>query len=342
MDKPVEALSQSFLRTKARDLAELSASDGAPRQLVEQHDLSPTPTAISPTSTRSSSPQRDDRFDWTRPVDGSDPATDWRGVHGVEDSPHVLNPPTGWIQNTNNWPYSAAGVGQPEARRLSPLHGRRRREARADCTRCGCWRDAKDFTLERLRDAAFDSYLPAFAQLVPALLSAYDATPDARPAQGEARRADRGAARLGPPLVGELGSDLARGVLGRGAHGARVAAGRARRAGGLRLHGAWRRRRSRSSRRSPRRSDRLDARLRHLAHAVGGDQPVPAAHRRHRATVQRCGAEHSGAVHLGAMGLARVVRRADAIRGRSGCTGPAGTASSRWWSSAKTACGRER
>ena len=27
-------------------------------------------------------PRRDDRFDWTRPVDGSDPATEWHGVHG--------------------------------------------------------------------------------------------------------------------------------------------------------------------------------------------------------------------------------------------------------------------
>ena len=49
------------------------------------------------------------RFDWTRPVDGSDPATEWNGVHSIDESPNVLNPPNGWIQNTNNWPFSAAG-----------------------------------------------------------------------------------------------------------------------------------------------------------------------------------------------------------------------------------------
>ena len=129
-------------------------------------------------------PRRDDRFDWTRPVDGSDPATDWRGVHGVEDSPHVVDPPNGWIQNTNNWPYSAAGRDSPE-RDSSPGTWTRSARARAGCTRSGCWIGRKDFTLERLRDAAFDSYLTAFARLVPALLAAYDSTgldPGSRPA----------------------------------------------------------------------------------------------------------------------------------------------------------------
>jgi acyl-homoserine-lactone acylase len=41
----------------------------------------------------------------------------------------------------------------------------------------------KDFTPERLRDAAFDSYLTAFAELVPPLIAAYDSLP-----AGDARR----------------------------------------------------------------------------------------------------------------------------------------------------------
>ncbi len=36
-------------------------------------------------------------------------------------------------------------------------------------------RDRKDFTLQGLIDAAFDSYLPAFADLTPRLIAAYDA-----------------------------------------------------------------------------------------------------------------------------------------------------------------------
>ena len=47
-------------------------------------------------------PRRDTRFDWTRPVDGSDPATEWGEPLSIDETPGVLNPPNGWIQNTNN------------------------------------------------------------------------------------------------------------------------------------------------------------------------------------------------------------------------------------------------
>ncbi|HEY6947920.1 MAG TPA: penicillin acylase family protein [Gemmatimonadales bacterium] len=176
MEKPIAALSQSFLRTKARTLA-------AYRKVMELHANSSNNTVYADADGHIAYfhpqfiPRRDDRFDWTHPVDGSDPATEWHGVHGVEDSPHVVDPPNGWIQNTNDWPWSAAGSYSPKREDFpkymdvageSPrgLHAIRVLEGR------------KDFTPERLRDAAFDSYLPAFAQLVPTLLAAYDSAPD--------------------------------------------------------------------------------------------------------------------------------------------------------------------
>ena len=64
-------------------------------------------------------PKRDPSFDWTRPVDGSDPATDWQGLLSVDETPNLLNPASGWLYNTNNWPWSAAGPEQPEAGGLS-------------------------------------------------------------------------------------------------------------------------------------------------------------------------------------------------------------------------------
>jgi acyl-homoserine-lactone acylase len=59
-------------------------------------------------------PRRDDRFDYTHPVDGADPATDWKGLHALNEAPQVLNPPNGWVMNTNDWPYSAAGPYSPK------------------------------------------------------------------------------------------------------------------------------------------------------------------------------------------------------------------------------------
>ena len=31
-------------------------------------------------------PRRNAKFDWTKPVDGSDPATEWNGVHSIDET----------------------------------------------------------------------------------------------------------------------------------------------------------------------------------------------------------------------------------------------------------------
>ncbi|MGC4084696.1 MAG: penicillin acylase family protein [Vicinamibacterales bacterium] len=111
-------------------------------------------------------------FDYTKPVDGSNTATDWKGLLAIDDSPNVVNPPNGWIQNTNNWPFSAAGKYSPkpsdypkymEVGTENPrgIHAIRVLDGR------------KDFTPESLIAAAFDTALPEFDLLVPTLLRAY-------------------------------------------------------------------------------------------------------------------------------------------------------------------------
>src|SRR5690348_4315334 len=109
MNRPVEALQQSWLRTKATDLASylkvaelkanssnntLFASDKG--EIAYLH-----PQFI---------PVRDDRFDYTQPVDGSNPATDWKGLTPLDRQPRVIDPASGWAYNTNNWPYFAAAA----------------------------------------------------------------------------------------------------------------------------------------------------------------------------------------------------------------------------------------
>jgi acyl-homoserine lactone acylase PvdQ len=125
-------------------------------------------------------PVRDTKFDWTKPVDGSDPATEYKGLLSFKDSPHLINPSTGWVYNSNNWPWSAAGpaslrqadyprwvsVGTETSR---GLHAIRLLENR------------RDFTLEGLRAAAYDSYLTWFDKRLPDLIRAWDALPAADP-----------------------------------------------------------------------------------------------------------------------------------------------------------------
>ena len=67
-------------------------------------------------------PKRDPKFDWTKPVDGSNPATEWNGVLSFDETPNVVNPKNGWVYNTNNYPFSAAGPGNSPSQKAYPAY----------------------------------------------------------------------------------------------------------------------------------------------------------------------------------------------------------------------------
>ena len=182
MDKPVAALQQSFLRTKATSfpeflrVMELKANSSNNTVYADAEGVI---AYLHPQFV----PRRDDRFDYTRPANGADPATDWHGEHALSDLPTVVSPAGGWIQNTNDWPYSAAGKSSPAREkfpRYMDTHGENPRGLHAAALLEG----TSDFTLARLQAAAFDPLMPAFARMVPALLAAHDrAPPSARKTQ---------------------------------------------------------------------------------------------------------------------------------------------------------------
>ncbi|CAN5261077.1 penicillin acylase family protein [soil metagenome] len=196
MYRPVEALEQSFLRTKATDyksflkVAELKANSSNNTLFADDRG---EVAYLHPQFI----PKRDDRFDYTKPVDGADPATDWRGLHALSEAPRVKNPPNGWLMNTNNWPYSAAGPYSPKQGdfpRYMDTVGETPRGIHA--TRVLSAR--KDFTLPTLIAAAYDPYLTAFADLIPTLAKAYEETPDGDPVK----------ARLGEQMAALKAWDL--------------------------------------------------------------------------------------------------------------------------------------
>jgi acyl-homoserine-lactone acylase len=49
-------------------------------------------------------PRRDTTFDWSKPVDGSNPKTEWHGYHKLSELPQVLNPKSGFLENCNSSP----------------------------------------------------------------------------------------------------------------------------------------------------------------------------------------------------------------------------------------------
>jgi acyl-homoserine lactone acylase PvdQ len=179
MNDPVKALTQSFTRTKARNYKEFRAN-------FELHTNSSNNTIYADADGNIAYfhanfiPRRDLKFDWTKPVDGSDPASDWKGLLNFEESPNLLNPATGWLYNSNNSPWSAAGASSLKQSDF-PKYVDNGIESARGLHAIRVLENRKDFTLDRLRDAAYDSYLPWFEKTVPALVKAWDELPPSDP-----------------------------------------------------------------------------------------------------------------------------------------------------------------
>ncbi len=179
MQEPVKALMQSYLRTKATNYKSY-------RQTMELKANSSNNTIFADKDGDIAYfhgnfvPRRDTRFDWTKAVDGSDPATEWHGLLSVEESPHLLNPESGWLYNSNNWPWSAAGSSSPK-REDYPAYVESGTESARGLHAIRVLHNKKDFTLDSLIRAAYDSYLPWFDKPLPALFKAWEGLSAADP-----------------------------------------------------------------------------------------------------------------------------------------------------------------
>jgi acyl-homoserine-lactone acylase len=175
MNKPVEALEQSFDRTNTHDLAaflKVSELDANSSNNTLFADTKGETALLLPQFM----PKRDNRFDYTKPVDGSNPATDWQGMTPFADMPDVIDPSNGWVYNSNDSPWNAAGPNSPKKAafpRYMDQVGENPRTPHAVKVLSG----HSGFTLQTLIDADFDPWLPAFSRLVPGLTAAYDALP---------------------------------------------------------------------------------------------------------------------------------------------------------------------
>jgi acyl-homoserine-lactone acylase len=184
MNKPVAALQQSFLRTKVRDLAGF-------RQVAALQANSSNNTLFASSKGETAlflpqfMPRRDPRFDYTHPVDGSDPQADWQGLHALSELPQVVNPANGWAFNVNDGPWLSAGGDSPD-RQAYPRYfdqlGSNPRTAHALRVLGATPR----FTLDSLIAAAYDPWLPLFTDQLPGLVAAHLAHPDPKRAQAVA------------------------------------------------------------------------------------------------------------------------------------------------------------
>jgi acyl-homoserine-lactone acylase len=175
MQEPVKALVQSYLRTKAKNYQEYLKT-------MELEANSSNNTVYADADGHIAYfhgnyiPRRDTRFDFTKPVDGSDPATDWHGLLTVEETPHLLDPKSGYVFNVNDSPWN--GAGESSLRRQDyPAYVEAGKESARGLHAMRLLQGKKDFTLDGLVAAAYDSYLPWFIKPLSALIRAWTDLP---------------------------------------------------------------------------------------------------------------------------------------------------------------------
>jgi acyl-homoserine-lactone acylase len=169
---PVNALIQSFTRTKLKNHDEF-------RKMMDIRTNSSNNTVYADTDGNISYyhgnfiPKRNTIFDYSKPVDGANPETDWNGLHSVDEMITVFNPSNGWIQNCNSTPFSSAAENSPK-RENYPNYMATYSENFRGIHAIKVLEKAEDLTLDKLINLAYDSYLPAFESLIPGLIKAYD------------------------------------------------------------------------------------------------------------------------------------------------------------------------
>jgi acyl-homoserine-lactone acylase len=117
-------------------------------------------------------PIRDNTYDWSKPVDGTIRATEWKGLHPVEASVHVYNPESGWIQNCNSTPFTCAGKSSPDKNNY-PRYMAPDGENFRGITAARILQQQNNYTIDKVIASGYCTYLSAFEFMIPVLLQHY-------------------------------------------------------------------------------------------------------------------------------------------------------------------------
>jgi acyl-homoserine lactone acylase PvdQ len=172
MREPIMALTQSFIRTKATTFSSFERS-------MKMRTNSSNNTVYADAAGNIAYwhgnfiPKRDQNFDWSNPVDGSNPDTEWKGLHELDEIISIKNPRTGWIQNCNSTPFTAAGFASP-AQESYPQYMAPDGENARGLHAVMLLEKSKSVSLNDLITLAYDPYLTAFPRMIPSLIKAYE------------------------------------------------------------------------------------------------------------------------------------------------------------------------
>lgn len=176
-NRSLTALVQSWLRTKAKGFEDF-------KKIMDMRSNSSDNTVFADDKGHIAYwhgnfiPKRDSKLDWSEPVDGTTSATEWKGLHSLDEMVHVYNPASGWIQNCNSTPFTVSGESSPKKENY-PVYMAPDEENYRAINAERLLSKANDVTVDKvIKDIGYSHYLSAFEVLLPPLFSAYDGLPE--------------------------------------------------------------------------------------------------------------------------------------------------------------------
>lgn len=171
-NRSLDALMQSWLRTKAKGFEDFEKT-----MQLRSNNSNNTVFADDKKNIAywhgNFMPVRDMKYDWSQPVDGSTSATEWKGIHPLNEVIHVYNPKSGFIQNCNSTPFTVSGNNSPKQNDYPDYMAPDAENFRAiNAVKLLSIQD--NFTIDKVIAAGYDHYLSAFDVLLPALFKAYE------------------------------------------------------------------------------------------------------------------------------------------------------------------------
>ena len=118
-------------------------------------------------------PIRDPKLDWSKVMDGTTSATQWKGLHEVSESVHVYNPSNGWLQNCNSTPFSVSGTNSPKKTDY-PFYMAPDGESFRGVNAVRLLSQGQKYTLDKIIQDGYDTKLSIFEVLIPALIKTFE------------------------------------------------------------------------------------------------------------------------------------------------------------------------
>ena len=170
-NRSAKGLEQSWLRTKAKSFA-------AFKQIMYMKENTSNNTVYADKEGNIAywhgnfMPKRNPKLNWSKPVDGSTSTTEWKELHMVDELVTIYNPATGWLQNCNQTPFTSSGSSSPK-RENFPVYMAPDDENFRGINAVRVWSTANNLNLDKVIEGGYTRYLPAFDDLVPALVKAW-------------------------------------------------------------------------------------------------------------------------------------------------------------------------